>query len=254
MSRRLYTFPLFLPNCRSRSFSLGSRYPPRFVSARVRSIFSVRAGQLPVVSLYRRRNEAIRRNENGARQRAARLRGTSNPPRFALAEAPREYAPRCIQTMFVPFGSRALPLSWAPFVYSRPLFRHPSRRSNNTLDSSFSRSLSLSLRSCHRFSLSLARAFLRSLLRRTTTLFQLPRSLLFSFPASACSFSARNGSPCAYTMASATISRYRRRGGNVEYSAGISRSPCRSPFFLLLLGLDLGYHPPEIAERLVVMP
>lgn len=45
-------------------------------------------------------------------------------------------AVRCIWTMFVPFGSRALPPSWAPSVYSRSLLRHPSRRSNNTLDSS----------------------------------------------------------------------------------------------------------------------
>lgn len=45
--------------------------------------------------------------------------------------------------MFVPFGSRALPPSWALSVYSRSLLRHPSRRSNNTLDSWSTRSPSL---------------------------------------------------------------------------------------------------------------
>jgi len=248
MSQRLYTFLLFLPNSPlPRSFSLGSRYPARFVPARLRSIFSVRAGQLPVVSLYRRRNEAIRRNENGARQRPARLRGTGNPrpptlpPPLVLCsrEAPCECAPRCIQTMFVPFASRALPLSWAPFVYSRPLFRHPSRRSNNTLDSSFTRSLSLSLSFalslslwfCHRSaSRSLARAFLRTLPMRDNVPAFSFLSLLIHGDTSACSFPARS-----YARVTEALARRSQdtavEAGNVEYSAGISRSPVLVPLF-----------------------
>lgn len=73
MSRRGYIYlpPVLTQFPLTRSSSLGSRYPPRFVPGRARSIFSTRAGQLPVARLYRRRNEVIRRNDNGAQHRAA---------------------------------------------------------------------------------------------------------------------------------------------------------------------------------------
>lgn len=116
-------------------------------------------------------------------------------------------AVQCIWTMFVPFGSRALPPSWALSVYSRSLLRHPSRRSNNTLDSPRPLDLPLSryfsLRS-HLFLLLFVFFHFRH--RRSTFLvpcssYSQRHGRVFS----PCAFLKYSGSSYTYTM---TISRY----------------------------------------------
>jgi len=232
MSQRLYTFLLFLPNCRSRAPSR-SGLVIRLVSFQHDcdrySQFAPVSFRSSACTVAGTRQFDETRTVHGNAQRGYGARAT--PLVLCSREAPRECAPRCIQTMFVPFASRALPLSWAPFVYSRPLFRHPSRRSNNTLDSSFTRSLSLSLA---RF--------------RCVTTFQLPFSFhprrhervffLCAYPR------ARNGSSCLYTMASATISRYRLPSRQETLNIPQVSRGRRCPFFLLLgCGSWLSSHP-----------
>jgi len=201
MSQRLYTFLLFLPNSPlPRSFSLGSRYPARFVPARLRSIFSVRAGQLPVVSLYRRRNEAIRRNENGARQRPARLRGTGNPRPPTLppplsfcargrhrASARRDASRRCSYHLLAePYhspGHHSSTLARSSATHPAGVIIPSTPRSPDlslSLSLSFALSLSLSL-SGSVTALLLARSLALFFARfRCATTFQLSRFFLFS--------------------------------------------------------------------------
>lgn len=151
-----------------------------------------------------------------------RLRGTAHEsPRCTRGRhhaSARDASGRCSYHLVAePYHS--------PGHHPSTLFRHPSRRSNNTLDSSFARSRSL-LSSCHYLSLAfsfspslfipLTRAFLPSLPTRRRSTFLV--SVFFLFPTTWPRIPdvyprARNGSSCACT----TISRYRRHRGRKRW-------------------------------------
>lgn len=113
----------------------------RFARHQVRSIFSARARSTSGRQAGRpERGDSVKRDwccpggdsrvcDSGTKSAGRQGMAIPADPPLHSREAPRTRCyscARCIWTMFVPFGSRALPSSWAPSVYSRSSATHPA--------------------------------------------------------------------------------------------------------------------------------